>query len=111
MALRALPLLYVNMGGEMLYILSQRLKAQRIDADKAQRGTCRFPGGGSTRFGSLSARSVACFPGSAPPNRPQRPATDGQRLHISLVRSLFRSLVAENPATLADAVCRRQLVE
>nr|XP_037280640.1 protein OSCP1-like [Rhipicephalus microplus] len=37
MALRALPLLYVNMGGEMLYILSQRLKAQRIDADKAQR--------------------------------------------------------------------------
>ncbi|KAH8021638.1 hypothetical protein HPB51_016034 [Rhipicephalus microplus] len=66
MALRALPLLYVNMGGEMLYILSQRLKAQRIDADKAQRGTCRFPGGGSTRFGSLSARSVACFPCSAP---------------------------------------------
>ncbi|KAK8778087.1 hypothetical protein V5799_020572 [Amblyomma americanum] len=37
MALRALPLLYVNMGGEMLYILSQRLKAQRIDSDKAQR--------------------------------------------------------------------------
>lgn len=39
MAHRALPLLYVNMGGEMLYILSQRLKAQRIDADKAHRGT------------------------------------------------------------------------
>ncbi|XP_077538685.1 organic solute carrier partner 1 isoform X1 [Haemaphysalis longicornis] len=37
MAHRALPLLYVNMGGEMLYILSQRLKAQRIDADKAHR--------------------------------------------------------------------------
>lgn len=39
MAHRALPLLYVNMGGEMLYILSQRLKAQRIDTDKAHRGT------------------------------------------------------------------------
>ncbi|KAH7946919.1 hypothetical protein HPB52_005912 [Rhipicephalus sanguineus] len=77
MALRALPLLYVNMGGEMLYILSQRLKAQRIDADKAQRGTCRFAGG-STRFGSLSARRTLprVFPRERAPNRPQRPATN-----------------------------------
>lgn len=80
MAHRALPLLYVNMGGEMLYILSQRLKAQRIDTDKAQRGTCRFDGGSTPppRFGSLNARrTLSCvFPRERTRNRPQRPATN-----------------------------------
>ncbi|XP_043512750.1 protein OSCP1 [Frieseomelitta varia] len=34
MSLYATPILYLNMGGEMLYVLQQRLKAQRISADK-----------------------------------------------------------------------------
>jgi len=32
-----MPLLIINMGGEMLYILEQRLKAQNIPEDKGQR--------------------------------------------------------------------------
>lgn len=63
----------------------------------------------AARLAERTLRRV--FPRQRPPNRPQRPATTGQRLHISLVRSLFRGLVAQNPATLADAACRRQLVE
>lgn len=38
MSLRTLPLLVVNMGGEMLYILDQRLRAQHETDDKTQRG-------------------------------------------------------------------------
>ncbi|TGZ48689.1 Protein OSCP1 [Temnothorax longispinosus] len=34
MALHSTPILYLNMGGEMLYVLRQRLKAQKIDVDK-----------------------------------------------------------------------------
>lgn len=34
-SLLAMPILIVNMGGEMLYILEQRLKAQKIAADKS----------------------------------------------------------------------------
>ncbi|XP_017794713.1 PREDICTED: protein OSCP1 [Habropoda laboriosa] len=34
MSLYATPILYLNMGGEMLYVLRQRLKAQRISVDK-----------------------------------------------------------------------------
>ncbi|KAM0726362.1 Protein OSCP1 [Formica fusca] len=34
MSLHSTPILYLNMGGEMLYILRQRLKAQKIDANK-----------------------------------------------------------------------------
>lgn len=34
MSLHATPILYLNMGGEMLYVLRQRLKAQKIDVDK-----------------------------------------------------------------------------
>ncbi|XP_066597565.1 protein OSCP1 [Prorops nasuta] len=34
MSLYVTPLLYLNMGGEMLYVLRQRLKAQKIDIDK-----------------------------------------------------------------------------
>ncbi|TNN89106.1 Protein OSCP1 [Liparis tanakae] len=37
MSSRALPLLFINLGGEMLYILDQRLRAQNIPADKAKK--------------------------------------------------------------------------
>jgi hypothetical protein len=33
-----LPLLYLNLGGEMMYIIDQRLIAQKIAADKASKG-------------------------------------------------------------------------
>ncbi|XP_074073655.1 protein OSCP1 [Macrotis lagotis] len=37
MSVRTLPLLFLNLGGEMLYILDQRLRAQNIQADKARK--------------------------------------------------------------------------
>ncbi|XP_051892326.1 protein OSCP1 isoform X2 [Pristis pectinata] len=37
MSLRTLPLLFINLGGEMLYILDQRLRAQNIPNDKAKK--------------------------------------------------------------------------
>ncbi|XP_061530057.1 protein OSCP1 [Phycodurus eques] len=37
MSSRTLPLLFINLGGEMLYILDQRLRAQSIPADKAKK--------------------------------------------------------------------------
>lgn len=43
MSVRTLPLLFLNLGGEMLYILDQRLRAQNIPGDKARRGE-RRPG-------------------------------------------------------------------
>lgn len=42
MSLKALPLLFLNMGGEMLYILDQRLKAQNIAKDKTVKGLFLF---------------------------------------------------------------------
>ncbi len=38
MSTRTLPLLFINLGGEMLYILDQRLRAQNIPSDKAKKG-------------------------------------------------------------------------
>ena len=38
MSLRTLPILFFNMGGEMLYILEQRLKAQHVLPERATRG-------------------------------------------------------------------------
>jgi len=38
MSLHSIPILYLNMGGEMLYVLQQRLKAQKIDIDKTVQG-------------------------------------------------------------------------
>ena len=38
MSLKTLPLLFINLGGEMLYILDQRLRAQNIAKDKASKG-------------------------------------------------------------------------
>ncbi|XP_075410117.1 protein OSCP1 [Tenrec ecaudatus] len=37
MSVRTLPLLFLNLGGEMLYILDQRLRAQNIPTDKARK--------------------------------------------------------------------------
>ncbi|KAL4657562.1 protein OSCP1 isoform X2 [Arapaima gigas] len=37
MSSKTLPLLFINLGGEMLYILDQRLRAQNIPSDKAKK--------------------------------------------------------------------------
>ncbi|XP_036602791.1 protein OSCP1 [Trichosurus vulpecula] len=37
MSVRTLPLLFLNLGGEMLYILNQRLREQNVRADKVHR--------------------------------------------------------------------------
>ncbi|XP_039275383.1 protein OSCP1 [Nilaparvata lugens] len=37
MAQYSLPLIFLNLGGEMLYVLDQRLKAQKIQTDKARK--------------------------------------------------------------------------
>lgn len=37
-SLLAMPMLILNMGGEMLYVLDQRLHAQSISAEKAAKG-------------------------------------------------------------------------
>lgn len=42
MSLHSTPILYLNMGGEMLYVLRQRLKAQKIDVDKTIQGKTTF---------------------------------------------------------------------
>lgn len=35
MSLRTMPILFLNMGGEMAYILEQRLQAQSVRTDKS----------------------------------------------------------------------------
>ena len=35
-----MPLLVINLGGEMLYVLEQRLGAQKVKSDKSQRVLC-----------------------------------------------------------------------
>lgn len=37
-ALLAMPMLVMNMGGEMVYILEQRLHAQSIPVEKSRKG-------------------------------------------------------------------------
>lgn len=41
MSLQTLPILFINLGGEMMYILDQRLRAQNIPKEKATKGKCR----------------------------------------------------------------------
>jgi len=36
--LQAFPLLYLNLGGELLYIIEQRLQAQDILREKSEKG-------------------------------------------------------------------------
>jgi hypothetical protein len=38
MSCEAFPFLFLNMSGEMIYIVEQRLTAQRIDRTKANKG-------------------------------------------------------------------------
>lgn len=38
MAEACMPMLIINMGGEMVYILEQRLEAQSVAPEKAKRG-------------------------------------------------------------------------
>ena len=42
MAMRTLPLLYLNLGGEMMYVLDQRLVAQKIPGSKASKGSLKI---------------------------------------------------------------------
>jgi hypothetical protein len=39
MSEKALPLIFINLGGEMLYVLDQRLSAQKIQTEKARKST------------------------------------------------------------------------
>lgn len=39
MSLCTLPILYLNLGGEMLYIIRHRLQAQDVHPEKAHKGT------------------------------------------------------------------------
>ena len=36
--LQAFPILYLNLGGELLYIIEQRLQAQEISEEKSVKG-------------------------------------------------------------------------
>ena len=38
-----MPMLIINMGGEMVYILEQRLHAQNVPTDKSKRGARTSP--------------------------------------------------------------------
>ncbi|KAK1931647.1 Protein OSCP1 [Phytophthora citrophthora] len=42
-SLMTMPMLIVNMGAEMIYVLDQRLKAQNIPRDKSSKGTKQYP--------------------------------------------------------------------
>ena len=53
MSLKTLPLLFINLGGEMVYILDQRLRAQNIPDEKAKKG----------RLKCLILRLFFCFGG------------------------------------------------
>lgn len=59
MSARTLPLLFLNLGGEMLYILDQRLRAQSIPGEKARKGERRpagAPPGAAPTPGEASSR-------------------------------------------------------
>lgn len=68
MSARTLPLLFLNLGGEMLYILDQRLRAQSIPGEKARKGERRpgHPAGPSPGAGRGQAERG---PGGAAPAR------------------------------------------
>lgn len=38
MSVRTLPLLFINLGGEMLYVLEQRLRAHNTSEDNSETG-------------------------------------------------------------------------
>ena len=39
MSEKSLPILFINLGGEMLYVLDQRLNAQKIQNEKAKKSS------------------------------------------------------------------------
>lgn len=41
--LMAFPILYINLSGEMMYILEQRLQAQSVESEKSTRGNLTQP--------------------------------------------------------------------
>lgn len=41
MSKHMLPLLFLNMSGEMIYVLDQRLRAQAVPLDKAKKGNLK----------------------------------------------------------------------
>lgn len=41
MSMRTLPLVFINLGGEMLYILDQRLQAHNTSEDNSEKGIGR----------------------------------------------------------------------
>lgn len=75
--LMAMPLLVANMGGEMIYILEQRLRAQSISPSKASKG------------------EQAC-----PPERRKRPAKS------PLILGEGRGGLASSPLPVSGCVCR-----
>lgn len=44
MSVRTLPLVFINLGGEMLYILDQRLRAHNTSEDNSEKGRNRMTG-------------------------------------------------------------------
>ena len=42
MALKSLPIQFLNLGGEMMYIIDQRLRAQEIPKERADKGNFYF---------------------------------------------------------------------
>lgn len=75
MSVRTLPLLFLNLGGEMLYVLDQRLRAQNIPGDKARKGK-RHP-----QPASLNALSVPIQTLSLALRNPPRAQLSCLRLH------------------------------
>lgn len=75
MSVRTLPLLFLNLGGEMLYVLDQRLRAQNIPGDKARKGK-RHP-----QPTSLTALSVPIQTLSLAFPNPPRAQLSRLRLH------------------------------
>lgn len=68
MAQYAMPLVMINMGGEMVYILAQRLTAQNVPLDKSKRGThasrvSDMGGLGAERRHSASCHAPLHMPG------------------------------------------------
>lgn len=64
MSARTLPLLFLNLGGEMLYILDQRLRAQSIPGEKARKG--ERPRSRPRRAPAARVGSVGRGPGRGP---------------------------------------------
>lgn len=42
MADRVLPIIFLNLSGEMIYVIQQRLEAQNISEDKSRKGNLKL---------------------------------------------------------------------